>query len=82
VPKTRGIIAAGHVKTAEAAAVALREGGNAFDGAVAALLASFVAEPCMSSAGGGGFMLAHTHDKNNLLFDFFLSNSNGTKIHG
>lgn len=31
------------------------EGGNAFDAAAAALLASFVVEPCMSSPGGGVF---------------------------
>ena len=45
--KTRGLIAAGHIATAEAAAMILREGGNAFDAAVAALLASFTAEPCI-----------------------------------
>ena len=39
--------------------------------AIGALLASFVAEPCMSSAGGGGFLLAHTAKGKNLLFDFF-----------
>ncbi len=57
--KTRGTIAAGHIATADAAATILREGGNAFDAAIAALLASFVAEPCMSSAGGGAFLTAY-----------------------
>ncbi|MEM0998214.1 MAG: gamma-glutamyltransferase [Bacteroidota bacterium] len=70
--KTRGLISAGHIATAEAAAVVLREGGNAFDAAVAALLASFVAEPCMSSAGGGAFMTAFTQDGNALVYDFFV----------
>ncbi|HEY9652181.1 MAG TPA: gamma-glutamyltransferase [Coleofasciculaceae cyanobacterium] len=66
-----GVIAAGHEKTAEAGIETLRNGGNAFDAAVAAILASFVAEPGLTSAAGGGFLLAHTQDNQNILFDFF-----------
>lgn len=69
--KTSGVIAAGHEKTAEAGIEILRNGGNAFDAAVAAILASFVAEPGLTSAAGGGFLLAHTQDNQNILFDFF-----------
>ena len=69
--KTPGVIAAGHPKTAEAGVEILRSGGNAFDAAVAAILASFVAEPGLTSAAGGGFLLAHTQDNQNILFDFF-----------
>ncbi|MFW6296449.1 MAG: gamma-glutamyltransferase [Halothece sp.] len=69
--KTKGIIAAGHEKTAEAGIEMFRLGGNAFDAAIASMLASFVVEPGMTSAAGGGFLLAHTADKRNLLFDFF-----------
>lgn len=69
--KTRGIIAAGHEKTAEAGIEMFRHGGNAFDAAVAAMLASFVAEPGLTSAAGGGFLLAHTQNNHNILFDFF-----------
>lgn len=69
--KTRGAIAAGHVKTVEAGCEMLRLGGNAFDAAVAAVMASFVAEPTLTSPAGGGFLLAHTQDKQNILFDFF-----------
>ena len=69
--KTRGIIAAGHEKTAEAGIEMFRNGGNAFDAAVAAILASFVAEAALTSAGGSGFLLAHTQDNQNILFDFF-----------
>ncbi len=69
--KTRGIIAAGHEKTAEAGIEMFRNGGNAFDAAVAAILASFVAEPGLTSAAGGGFLLAHTQQHQNILFDFF-----------
>lgn len=70
--KTRGHIAAGHTATAEAAATILREGGNAFDAAIAALLASFVAEPCMSSAGGGAFMTAFRPDGLSFTYDCFV----------
>ena len=69
--KTRGIIAAGHEKTAAAGIEMFQNGGNAFDAAVAAILASFVAEPGLTSAAGGGFLLAHTQNNQNILFDFF-----------
>lgn len=69
--KIRGAVAAGHYKTAAAGIEMFRNGGNAFDAAVAAILASFVAEPMLTSAAGGGFLLAHTKENNNMLFDFF-----------
>ncbi|WP_200817688.1 gamma-glutamyltransferase [Calothrix rhizosoleniae] len=53
--KNRGVVAAGHKKTAEAGIEVLKMGGNAFDGAVAAILASFVTEPMLTSPAGGGF---------------------------
>jgi len=66
-----GIIAAGHEATAKAAAHILREGGNAYDAAIAAFFASFIAEPCMSSAGGGAFANILTAKGERLLLDFF-----------
>src|SRR6188508_2301497 len=50
----RSGIAAGHPATAEAGAEILAEGGNAADAAVAATLASCVAETVMSGLLGGG----------------------------
>lgn len=78
--KTRGLIAAGHIATAEAAAMILREGGNAFDAAVAAMLASFTAEPCMSSPGGGAFMTAFRKDGKALVYDFFVQTPKHKKL--
>ncbi|GAB4370345.1 MAG: gamma-glutamyltransferase [Elainellaceae cyanobacterium] len=71
MPQIRGAIAAGHPKTAEAGIEMFRLGGNVFDAVVAAVLASFVAEPTLTSPAGGGFLLAHTQDDRNILFDFF-----------
>lgn len=68
----KGAVAAGHPKTAEAAKLILEVGGNAFDAALAALCASCVVEPVLTSLGGGGFMLAHTGKNNTRLFDFFV----------
>ena len=67
----RGAVAAGHTATAEAAAFALREGGNAFDAAIAAHWCACVAEPVLTSLGGGGFLLAHPAGAAPRLFDFF-----------
>ncbi len=70
-----GVVAAGHEQTAQAGRQILQLGGNAFDGAVAAMLAACVVEPTLTSLGGGGFLLAHqAHESaqpRNLLFDFF-----------
>jgi gamma-glutamyltranspeptidase/glutathione hydrolase len=68
---SRGVIAAGHPKTAEAAGTALAAGGTAFDAAVAACFAACVTEPVLASLGGGGFMLARPAQGAPLLYDFF-----------
>lgn len=68
----RGVIAAGHELTAKAGIEMMKEGGNAFDAAVAASFASFVCESPLTSMGGGGFFMAHTANKREtLLYDFF-----------
>jgi gamma-glutamyltranspeptidase/glutathione hydrolase len=68
-----GVVAAGHPATAEAGAAVLREGGNAVDAAVAAVLMSFVAESPLTGPGAGGFMLVHTADGEDQLLDFFVA---------
>ncbi|MBW4574314.1 MAG: gamma-glutamyltransferase [Aphanothece sp. CMT-3BRIN-NPC111] len=79
--KTHGVIAAGHQKTAEAGIEMLHLGGNAFDATAAAILASFVTEPMLTSAAGGGFLLAHTQNQQNILFDFFTQTPRQKKNH-
>lgn len=71
VQVNHGVVAAGHLATAEAGVEMLRLGGNAFDAAIAAILTSFVVESTLTSAGGAGFLLAHTASGQSTLFDFF-----------
>lgn len=66
------LIATGHPAVSGAGADVLRRGGNAFDAAVAAGFASAVAEPALTSLGGGGFLLARTAGGEEVLFDFFV----------
>ncbi len=67
----KGAIAAGDELTAEAGYEILKAGGNAFDGAVAATLMSFVASSTITSMGGGGFMVSRPSESPPVLFDFF-----------
>jgi len=68
---SKGAVAAGDMQTAHAAAEVLKSGGNAFDAVLAALFASTVAEPVLSSLGGGGFLLAKPAGGQATLYDFF-----------
>ena len=68
----KGVVAAGHPLTAEAGAEVLREGGNAVDAAVAAVLASFAAESPLTGLGAGGFMLVRSGPSEPVLIDFFV----------
>ena len=66
------VVAAGHALTVESAEDVLRAGGNAYDAAIAALATSFVAEPVLSSPGGGGFLLAAPIGERPRVYDFFV----------
>lgn len=68
----KGVIAAGHRVTVEAAAEVLREGGNAFDAAISAIVTATVPEFVFSSIGGGGFLMANpANAKHAVCYDFF-----------
>ncbi len=51
----------------------LRDGGNAVDAAIAAMLTSWVAEPLLNGPGAGGYMLVAGADEEPLLLDFFVA---------
>lgn len=67
----KGVIAAGHEVTVQAAEIILREGGNAFDAILGAHLAACIAEPVLASLGGGGFLLAKPNNTPAVVYDFF-----------
>jgi gamma-glutamyltranspeptidase / glutathione hydrolase len=67
-----GVAAGGHPATCEAAIEVLDAGGNAYDAVVAASFVATVAEPGLTSLGGGGFCLARTSDGEEILFDLFV----------
>ncbi len=70
----KGVVAAGHQLTAEAGASVLREGGNAVDAAVAAVLASFAVESPLTGFGAGGYMMVATPGTEEVtLLDFFVA---------
>jgi gamma-glutamyltranspeptidase/glutathione hydrolase len=68
----KGVVAAGHPLSAQAGAKVLREGGNAVDAAVAAMLTSFVCESLLTGLGAGGYMLVAGGAIEPTLLDFFV----------
>ncbi|WP_354698326.1 Glutathione hydrolase proenzyme [Paraconexibacter sp. AEG42_29] len=68
-----GVVAAGHPLSARAGADVLRDGGNAVDAAIAAMLTSFAAEPLLTGMGAGGYMLTVGFDADPVLLDFFVA---------
>jgi gamma-glutamyltranspeptidase/glutathione hydrolase len=68
----KGVVAAGHPLTAQAGARVLREGGNAVDAAVGAMLTSFVAEPLLTGLGAGGYLLVAGAELEPAVLDFFI----------
>jgi len=67
----QSVIASGHPLTTEAAAYAIKSGGNAFDAALTGWLASCLAEPVLTSPAGGGFAMVCPASGAPRLYDFF-----------
>src|SRR5688572_12488574 len=68
--RTGAAIASAHPLATEAGYRVLREGGNAFDAAVAVAAALAVVEPYSSGLGGGGFLLLHrASDRHEVMVD-------------
>jgi gamma-glutamyltranspeptidase/glutathione hydrolase len=72
VPQQLGVVAAGHPVSARAGADVLRDGGNAVDAALGAMLASFACEPLLTGLGAGGYMLVVAPGQAPALLDFFV----------
>jgi gamma-glutamyltranspeptidase len=58
----KGVVAAGHIETANAGKQILEAGGNAVDAIIASAFAGCVAEPLLTGLGAGGYMLVHNAD--------------------
>jgi gamma-glutamyltranspeptidase / glutathione hydrolase len=76
----RGIVAAGHEETAQAAGEILLAGGNAFDAALASMLTACVVEPVLASPGGGGFLTAKPEGSDAEIYDFFAQTPSGKQL--
>lgn len=68
-PGLQGAVATGHPLATEAASQALRSGGNAVDGAIAAALTLGVVDGHNSGVGGGCLMLIHLPDGSRVALD-------------
>lgn len=71
MPEIKGAIAAGDKYTAMAGMEILEAGGNAYDAAIGAAFTSFFTESLLTSAAGGGFLMSHSKNGKNRLYDFF-----------
>ncbi len=67
-----GVVAAGHPRSARAGAEVMRDGGNAVDAALGAMLTSFACEPLLTGLGAGGYMLVVAPHQQPTLLDFFV----------
>ena len=65
-----GAVVSAHPLATYAGLTMLRQGGNAFDAAIATQLALAVVYPGAGNIGGGGFMVAHLFDGKNIALDF------------
>ena len=65
-----GMVSSANVYATQAGLAVLKAGGNAIDAAVAVSYALGVVEPQSSGIGGGGFMLIHTAEGEDVFVDF------------
>jgi gamma-glutamyltranspeptidase/glutathione hydrolase len=66
-----GVAASGSPEVSQTAVDILEAGGNAFDAALGALCTASIAEPLLTSLGGGGFLLALPDGQKPRVYDFF-----------
>ncbi len=71
-PPGAAVVAGGSSATVEAATALLQAGGNAMDAALAGMFAAAMAEPVLSSLGGGGFCLHAAPGQSPQYLDFFV----------
>jgi len=67
---TQGAVVSAHPLASQVGLSILQKGGNAFDAAIATQLALAVVYPGAGNIGGGGFMVAHLKNGENVSLDF------------
>ncbi len=67
---TKAAVVSAHALASNAGVQIMKQGGNAFDAAIATQLALAVVYPGAGNLGGGGFMIAHTQEGKNIALDF------------
>ncbi|HLX91081.1 MAG TPA: gamma-glutamyltransferase [Puia sp.] len=67
---THGAVVSAHPLASDIGVEILKEGGNAFDAAIATQFALAVVYPAAGNIGGGGFMVARTAEGKNVAIDF------------
>jgi len=67
---TKGAVVSAHPLASLIGVQILKQGGNAFDAAIATQLALAVVYPVAGNIGGGGFMVAHLKNGENITFDY------------
>ena len=66
----QGAVSSAHPLASEVGLDMLKQGGNAFDAAIATQLALAVVYPGAGNIGGGGFLVAHTTDGKSIAIDY------------
>ncbi len=66
----KGAVVSAHPLASMVGVNILKQGGNAFDAAIATQLALAVVYPNAGNIGGGGFMVAHLKDGRNITLDY------------
>lgn len=66
----KAAVVCAHPLASQAGILMLKQGGNAFDAAIATQLALAVVYPGAGNLGGGGFMVAHLKNGKNISIDF------------
>ena len=67
---SKGAVVSAHPLASMTGVKILKQGGNAFDAAIATQLALAVVYPAAGNIGGGGFLLAHLKDGKNISLDY------------
>ncbi|WDT67683.1 gamma-glutamyltransferase [Cloacibacterium sp. TD35] len=68
--KEKGLVVSAHPLASEAGAQILKNGGNAFDAAIATQFALAVVYPQAGNIGGGGFLVGYTQEGEKIALDY------------